>query len=65
MTLIDRLKQRRDRLQRQLDRWIARGFRGNGTGSADATQKETARKVSDVADLNRMIAEKEAKDRNG
>jgi hypothetical protein len=60
MSLIDRLKERRDKLQRQLDRWIARGFRGGGkTPSEDLTSKETAKKVSEVADLNRIIAERE------
>jgi hypothetical protein len=60
MSLIDRLRERRDNLQRQLDRWIARGFRGGGkTPSDDATPKETAKKVSEVADLNRIIAERE------
>ena len=64
MALIDRLKVRRDKLQRQLDRWIARGFRGGGTTpNDDATPKETAKKVSEVADLNRIIAERE-KDRD-
>jgi hypothetical protein len=48
MSLIDRLKERRDKLQRQLDRWIARGFRGGGkTPSEDLTAKETAKKVSE------------------
>jgi hypothetical protein len=63
MTLIDRLKRRRDKIQQQLDQWIARGFRGGGkTPSGDATPKDTAKKVSEVADLNRIIAEREAKD---
>ena len=63
MSLIDRLKERRDKVQGQLDRWIARGFRGGGTSAAaDATPKETAGKVTEVADLNRAIAEEEAKD---
>jgi hypothetical protein len=62
--LIARLKERRDKVQAQLDRWIARGFRGGGEdASVDATQKETAGKVSEVADLNRAIAEQEAKKR--
>jgi hypothetical protein len=62
MPIISRLKERRDKLQAQLDRWIARGFRGGGEGaSADATSKETAEKVSEVADLSRAIAEQEAK----
>ena len=69
MALMDRLKQRRDKLQQQLDRWIARGFRGGGLPSdgavaADPTSKETAKKVSEVADLNRIIAERETKDRD-
>jgi len=60
--LLARLKERRDKIQGQLDRWIARGFRGGGEGtSADATQKETAGRISEVADLNRAIAEEEAK----
>ena len=64
MPLIARLKERRDKIQGQLDRWIARGFRGGGEGtSADATQKETAGRISEVADLNRAIAEEEAKRR--
>lgn len=63
MSLIDRLRERRDKLQRQLDGWIARGFRGDGTTSSeDVTPKETANKVSEVADLNRIIAEREKDD---
>ena len=59
------MKERRDKIQGQLDRWIARGFRGGGEGtSADATQKETAGRISEVADLNRAIAEEEAKRRD-
>lgn len=62
MALIDRLKRRRDQIQHQLDKWIARGFKGGGSGSSDdATPKETAKKVSEVADLNRIIAEREKK----
>ena len=65
MPLIARLKARRDKIQAQLDRWISHGFKGGGEGaSADATQKETAGKVSEVADLNRAIAEEEAKERD-
>jgi len=64
MSLVDRLRERRDKLQRQLDRWIARGFRGGGkTPSEDLAPKETAKKVSEVADLNRIIAERD-KDRD-
>jgi hypothetical protein len=59
MSLIDRLRERRDKLQRQLDRWIARGFQGGKTPSEDLTSKETAKKVSEVADLTRIIAERE------
>lgn len=63
--LIARLKERRDKIQAQLDRWIARGFKGGREGaSGDATQKETAARVSEVADLNRAIAEQEAKKRD-
>jgi hypothetical protein len=63
--LITRLKQRRDKIQAQLDRWISRGFKGGGEGAyADATEKETAGKVSEVADLNRAIAEEETKKRD-
>jgi hypothetical protein len=62
MDLIDGLKRRRAKLQQQLDRWIARGFRGGGTTpSDDATSKDTAKKVSEVADLSRSIAEQEKK----
>ena len=65
MPLLARLKERRDKVQAQLDRWILRGFRGGGKdASQDATQKETADKVSEVADLNRAIAEEEAKKRD-
>ena len=65
MPLIARLKERRDEIQAQLDRWISRGFKGGGDGpSGDATQKETAGKVSEVAGLNRAIAEQEAKKRD-
>ena len=65
MPLIARLKERRDKIQAQLDRWISRGFKGGGDGpSGDATQKETAGKVSEVAGLNRAIAEQEAKKRD-
>lgn len=65
MPLLARLKERRDIIQGRLDRWIARGFRGGGEGaSADATQKETAGRVSEVADLSRAIAEQEAKKRD-
>lgn len=65
MPLIARLKERRDKIQAQLDRWISRGFKGGGEGaSTDATQKETAGKVSEVANLNRAIAEEEAKKRD-
>lgn len=34
-------------------------------GSGNATQKWTVGKASDVADLDLMIAEKKAKDRDG
>ncbi len=65
MPLIARLKERRDKIQAQLDRWISRGFKGGGAGaSSDSTQKETAERVSEVADLNRAIAEQEAKKRD-
>jgi hypothetical protein len=64
LELIERLRRRRDRLQQQLDRWISRGFRGGGKNSSDdATPHETANKVSEVADLNRLIAEQKTKDR--
>ena len=64
LPLIARLKERRDKIQAQLDRWISRGFKGGGEGaSGDATQQETAGRVSEVADLNRAIAEEEAKKR--
>ena len=60
--IISRLKERREKLQAQLDRWIVRGFRGGGTGASDdATSKETASKGWEVADLSRAIAEQEAK----
>ena len=63
--IIARLKERRDKIQAQLDRWISRGFKGGGEGaSGDATQKETAAKVSEVADLNRAIADHEATKRD-
>jgi hypothetical protein len=56
------LKARRDKIQAQLDLWIARGFKGGGEGaSVDATRKETAQKISEVADLNRAIAEETKK----
>ena len=58
MPLIARLKDRRDKIQAQLDRWISRGFKGGGD-AGDATRKETAEKVFEVADLNRAIAEQE------
>ncbi len=62
MPLISRLKERREKLQAQLDRWIARGFQGGGKGASnDATPKETADKVSEIADLSRAIADREAK----
>ena len=65
VTLIERLKQNRDRLQKQLNEWIARGFRGGGkTSSEDATREATASKVGEVADLDRQIAEQEAKEPN-
>jgi hypothetical protein len=64
LPLLKRLKERRDKIQGQLDRWISRGFKGGGEGaSADATREETAGRVSEVADLNRAIAEEEAKKR--
>jgi hypothetical protein len=56
--VLARLKEQRDRIQAQLDRWILRGFRVD-----DATREETAQTVTKVADLNRAIAEEEAKDR--
>jgi hypothetical protein len=62
MPLIERLKERRDKIQAKLDRWIARGFKGGGEGaSPDSTQAETADRVSEVADLGRAIAEEEKK----
>lgn len=65
MSLIDRLQKRRDKLQEQLDLWIVRGFRGGGRdASVDATSKETADKVSEVAGLNRAIADRMAKDKD-
>ncbi len=63
MPLLARLKERRDQVQAQLDRWISLGFRGGGSGPANATQRETAAKVSEVAELNKAIAEEQAKDR--
>lgn len=63
MGLIERMKSRRAKIQRQLDQWITRGFRGGGSGpSGDATTKETAKKVAEVADLNRIIADQKNKD---
>ena len=60
MPLIARLKEQRDKIQAQLDR-----NKGGGEGaSADATRKETAGKVSAVANLNRAIAEHEARKRD-
>lgn len=60
--LIDRLKERRAKLQGQLDRWMARGFRGGGQDAlTDATPKETSAKISEVADLNRAIADEAKK----
>ena len=64
MPMLARLKERRDKIQAQLDRWISRGFRGGGTDAPNATQEETAAKVSEVADLNRAIAKEQAKDRD-
>lgn len=50
MEFMEHLKRRRDKLQQQLDQWISRGFRGGGKSpSDDATPKETAKKVSEVA----------------
>jgi hypothetical protein len=64
LPLIARLKERRDKIQAQLDRWISRGFKGGGEGaSGDSTRKETAERVSEVVELNRTIAEQEAKKR--
>lgn len=63
MRLTERLKKRRDKIQSQLDRWIARGFRDRGSAPFDETPKEeTAKKVSDVANLSRIIAEREVND---
>jgi hypothetical protein len=56
MTLIQSLRTRRDKIQGQLDRWIARGFKGK-TPSQDPTPKETAGKVAEVADIHHKIAE--------
>jgi hypothetical protein len=53
MPLLARLKERRDQIQAQLDRWISRGFRGGGKNAPHATEKQTAERVSEVADLNR------------
>ena len=64
MPLLARLKEQRDKIQAQLDRWVSRGFRGGGIDAPDATRKETARKVSEVAELNRTIAKEEAKERD-
>lgn len=62
MPLLRRLKERRDKVQAQLDLWISRGFKGGGAGvSGNATQKETADRVSEVSDLNRAISEEEKK----
>jgi hypothetical protein len=65
MPLLDQLKARRDQVQAQLDRWISRGFRGGGKNAPNATAKETAGRVSEVADLNRAIAKERAKERDG
>ena len=64
MPLLARLRERRDKVQAQLDDWISRGFRGGGTGAHNATQKETAAKVSEVAELNRAIAKAQTKQRS-
>ena len=65
MPIISRLKERRDKVQGQLDRWIKRGFSGGGTGaSSDATQQETADKVAEIADLHQQIADEKAKVRD-
>ena len=63
MPLLGRLRERRDKVQAQLDRWISRGFPGGGKDAPNATAKETAERVSEVADLNRAIAKEQAKDR--
>src|SRR4029079_4759573 len=63
MPLLGRLRERRDTVQAKLDRWISRGFRGGGKDAPNATAKETAERVSEVADLNRAIAKEQAKDR--
>ncbi len=62
MKAIERLRARRDQLQAQLDRWIARGFRGGGKIASDATRQETADKVAEVAKLNAQIAEQKARE---
>lgn len=62
MKTIERLRARRDKLQDQLNRWIARGFRGGGETAPDATTQETADKVAEVAKLNTQIAEQKAKE---
>ena len=64
MKFVERLKARRNKMQGQLDRWIARGFRGGGKDVPDATRQETADKVAEVANLNARIAEEEARDRD-
>ena len=64
MKAIERLRARRDKLQSQLDQWIARGFRGGGKVLPDATRQETADKVAEVANLNTRIAEQKAEDRD-
>ena len=65
MPLIKQLMARRDAIQAQLDRWIKLGFRGGGKdASKDATQQETADKVTEVSELNQKIAEQRAKDRD-
>ena len=65
MPIIQRLMARRDAIQAQLDQWIRRGFKGGGAvASEDATQKETADKVTEVSELNQKIAEQKAKDRD-
>jgi hypothetical protein len=65
MPIIQRLMARRDAIQAQLDQWIRRGFKGGGAvASDDATQQETADKVTEISELNQKIAEHKAKDRD-
>ena len=68
MTPLETLKQQRAERYAELEAWHATGFRTGGTTGTAAPQESaedmTARKRAEIAELDRLIEEQEAKAKN-